>query len=333
MKTVGIIANADSGKDVRRLVSSASVFGDREKINILKRILMALDSLDVRQALIMPDPSGLTRRVLYELEGKLHRLQAGILELPFVAGDYRDSLGAAEAMAAEGCGCVITLGGDGTNRVVAKAIGDVPLLPVSAGTNNVFPFLVEGTTAGLAAAAFAHGAVRTRDCCRRMPLLQVCREGRPEETALIDAAVLDQHQVGARAVWEPGVIRELYLTRARPADIGLSAIGGCLQTLAPDAGLAMYIRTGENGRRVTAPIAPGLIRTITVDEHRLFGPGEAVAVTFKPCIIALDGEREMRVEDGDAVTVKLDPHGPLVIDVDRTLNAAVARGFLTSPPV
>ena len=35
--------------------------------------------------------------------------------------------------------CIVTLGGDGTNRVVAKGCGSVPILPISTGTNNVFP--------------------------------------------------------------------------------------------------------------------------------------------------------------------------------------------------
>ena len=56
MKTVGIIANAYSGKDIRRLVAPASVFNDQEKINILKRLLLALNALGVEQVLMMPDP-------------------------------------------------------------------------------------------------------------------------------------------------------------------------------------------------------------------------------------------------------------------------------------
>ena len=39
---------------------------------------------------------------------------------------------------------IVTLGGDGTNRVVAKGCGNVPITPISTGTNNVFPKVVEG---------------------------------------------------------------------------------------------------------------------------------------------------------------------------------------------
>lgn len=332
MKPVGIIANAYSGKDIRRLVAPASVFNDQEKINILKRLLLALNALDVEHALLMPDPLGLSQRALYDLDGKLDHLHADILDLPYLAGDYRDSLRAAEVMVENDCGCIITLGGDGTNRIVTKVIGDTPLLPVSAGTNNVFPYLVESTIAGLAAAAFVRGTAVVEDCCRRMPLLELHRDGRLVDTALIDVVVVDQHQVGARAVWDPGVIRELYLTRARPADIGLAAIGGCLQPMPLDSGMGMHIRTGQNGRRVTAPIAPGLIHTIDVADYRLFSPGEIMRVGSGSCVIALDGEREVHVDDDDVMEVNLNLHGPCVIDIDKTLHAAVAAGYLHAHP-
>ena len=79
---------------------------------------------------------------------------------------------------------------------------------------------------------------------------------------------------------------------------------------------------------MTAPIAPGLIHTIAVDEYRLFGPDETMRIGFRPCVIALDGEREVHVDGDDTVEVKLNLHGPRVIDIDRTLHAAVAAGYL-----
>ncbi len=43
--------------------------------------------------------------------------------------------------------------------MVAKGCGSIPLLPVSTGTNNVFPSMVEGTVAGMAAGVVARGIV------------------------------------------------------------------------------------------------------------------------------------------------------------------------------
>jgi len=329
MKPVGIIANAYSGKDIRRLVAPASVFGDHEKINILKRMLLTLDGMGVERALLMPDPLGLSYRALHDVKPRLERLDADLLPLPYLAGDWRDTLRATRQLVQEQCACLITLGGDGTNRIVASASGTTPLLPVSAGTNNVFPRLMEATTAALAAAAFAAGASGAENC-RRQPLLELYRNGEYTDLALIDAVAVAQSQAGARAVWDPGGILELCLTRSRPAAVGLSAIGGCLHPLPPDSGLGLYLRTGANGRRVTAPIAPGLLRTIGIAEYRTFTPEENIVLQAGAGMIALDGEREIDMDDADTAEIRLNLQGPLVVDVDATLDAAVQKGFLSS---
>ena len=62
---------------------------------------------------------------------------------------------AAKALKEEGAGTVIVFGGDGTNRDVAKGWPDIPLLPLSVGTNNVFPFHMEATVGGIAAGLVA----------------------------------------------------------------------------------------------------------------------------------------------------------------------------------
>ncbi|MGA2402232.1 MAG: NAD(+)/NADH kinase [Syntrophobacteraceae bacterium] len=54
--------------------------------------------------------------------------------------ERRDSTEAARIMGKNGVTCIVTPGGDGTNRVVAKATGMVPIPPVSTGTNTVLPY-------------------------------------------------------------------------------------------------------------------------------------------------------------------------------------------------
>ena len=153
MRTVGIIANPASGKDIRRLVAHGSVFDNNEKVNIVRRVLLGLDAMGVERVLIMPDRFGIGFQALDRVELKL---EATILELR-PRFNQEDSRRAAEMMVAAGVGCLVTLGGDGTNRIVAKACGDVPLMPISTGTNNVFPVMIEGTIAGLAAGLVACG--------------------------------------------------------------------------------------------------------------------------------------------------------------------------------
>ena len=55
MSLVGIIANPSAGKDIRRLVAQARMVPNQEKINTIRRVLHALDSLDVQRVVIMPD--------------------------------------------------------------------------------------------------------------------------------------------------------------------------------------------------------------------------------------------------------------------------------------
>src|SRR5262245_10710556 len=161
MTLVGIIANPASGRDIRRLVAHGSVFDNDEKVNIVRRVLQGLAAVGVERVWIMPDDFGIG---LKALDGLRLGLDASLLAMP-VTFSEADSRRAAALMVDAGAGCIVTLGGDGTNRVVARASGDVPLMPISTGTNNVFPTMIEGTIAGLAAGLVARGladrAVRT----------------------------------------------------------------------------------------------------------------------------------------------------------------------------
>ena len=140
MTPVGIIANPTDGKDIRRVIAHASVFDNNEKVNILRRILVELDAAGVRDILIMPDAFGVGTRALARLELES---RAMLIEMP-ITSTARNSTRAAELLRAAGAGCIITLGGDGTNRAVALACGEVPLLPISTGTNNVYPQMISG---------------------------------------------------------------------------------------------------------------------------------------------------------------------------------------------
>ena len=110
--------------------------------------------------------------------------------------------GAAQLMREQGVACVIVIGGDGTNRVVTKGSGSMPLVPLSTGTNNAFPQFLESTLAGLAAGYYAVRHFSPATCTRPTKRLNLYRNGMLEDIALVDAAVCDYQFVGARAVWE-----------------------------------------------------------------------------------------------------------------------------------
>jgi predicted polyphosphate/ATP-dependent NAD kinase len=291
-----------------------------------------MDALGVERVLIMPDRSNLARRVLLEVDGDLQQLQACQLEMPYVLGTQDDSTRAAGLMVENGVDLIIVLGGDGTSRVVSKSCADVPILPVSTGTNNVFPEMIEGTVAGMAAAALATGVVSRQEVCRRAPRLELVNdEGEVIDHALVDLAVIDAADVAARAVWEAHRIRELYLTQARVDSIGMSAIGAQVQPLAPFSGRACRLLLGEGERRITAPIAPGLMAELRVGDYRQFGAGETFAIGLVPCVIALDGEREVFIPEGSRYSVCYNADGPSVVDIRKSLQLASGRGYLNAP--
>lgn len=326
MKPVGIIANPDSGRDIRRLVAYGSVFDNHEKVNIVKRLLMAMDSLGVKEAFFMPDYFNIVRRALDDLEISL---EAQSLNMR-MTGTQDDSTLAAEMMADLGVGCIITLGGDGTNRVVAKTSGTTPLIPVSTGTNNVFPYMVEGTLAGLAAGVVAGDHVPLAEVTRRAQRLELLRDGGLIDIALVDILVSDARFVASRAVWDVSTLLEIFLARSEPANIGFSSAGGRICPLPPDSGRGLYITIGPGKHRVKTPIAPGLICWLDIGSHRTFGPDEEIPISHTPSTIALDGEREISVTKDDRLTVRINPEGPVVVDIDQVLKRACECALFVS---
>ena len=113
-----------------------------------------------------------------------------------------DTVRAAAAMAEQGVDCVITLGGDGTNRAVAKGSCDIPMVAISTGTNNVFPVMVEGTTAGMAAGLVASGAVPLEEAAVRSKTIAVIVDGEDRDIALVDVALSKERFVATRAIWD-----------------------------------------------------------------------------------------------------------------------------------
>lgn len=331
MITVGIIANPASGKDIRRLVAHGSVFDNDEKVSIVRRVLLGLEAVGVQRVLIMPDRYGIGLKALDTLKLSI---QAGLLTMP-TTFMQADSQRAAATMAAQGVRAIVTLGGDGTNRLVAKGCADVPLMPISTGTNNVFPMMIEATTAGLAAGLVACGHADA--AVAPAPCIDIFRAGTPtdappDDIALIDAVIYDERFIASRAIWESDKIREVVLTRAEPGNIGLSSIGAHLLGGQYPPGHGIFLRVGPEGRALRAPIGPGLIQTVRVAEHRVLAPGDEVLIQHeRPCVLAVDGEREIELRAGAGARLRLNPHGPRVIDPRRAVEVAARAGVFLQP--
>lgn len=335
---VGIVANPASGRDIRRLVSQASVFPTVEKSSMVQRVLGALGSLGVERALLMPDRTGICAGV-HRAQQRLaasHGVAWPELEVLDTQSEesVRDTVAAVKRMLAEGVSVIVVLGGDGTHRAVAAHCGDVPLATLSTGTNNVFPDLREATVTGLAAGLVARGRVPPDVALRRHKRLRIASSaGAPEEIALVDACVSTLAHVGARALWQPETLREIAVTFADPDVIGLSSVAGLLHPVRRDEPHGLYLRlapprSAEARMTVLAPIAPGLVREVGVASIETLEPGRPRALETAAGTLALDGEREVEFSDGARPSVAVDLQGPLTVDVPATLAWAARHGAL-----
>jgi predicted polyphosphate/ATP-dependent NAD kinase len=329
MSKVGIIANPASGKDIRRLVSYASLVDNREKTNLLRRIILGISSTGVDELLIMPDYHGLGEKALSEIGPESVSAKVTILDMA-VSGTQEDSTNAMRLMKESGVGCVVTVGGDGTNRAVAKGDRTIPLVPVSTGTNNVFPVMVEATTAGIAAGIVARGVVDLDKVVTTHKRLITMANGTERDMALIDVVVLEQPFVGARAVWKLSEVKQVICTRAQPDSLGLSCIGGSVCPVGPEDDCGLYLKLGKGSLRARAAVLPGVIQEVDIAEIKLMRLGEEIEVTFKPSLMALDGERELKVGARDEVKVRLERDGPRVVDISRAVKEAAQKGFFVS---
>jgi hypothetical protein len=327
LKPVGIIPNPASGKDIRRLVAYGSVFDNNEKVNIVRRVILGLDAMGVKDVLMMPDYFGIGVRAIKDLQVSLH---VTFLDMK-LDNTQDDSARAAELLNELGVACIITLGGDGTNRVVAKTCAETPLLPISTGTNNVFPSMVEGTLAGMAAGFAAMYSSGQPDFIKQVPRLIIKYGSEIVDMALIDIVVSKPGFIGSRAVWDISTLQEIFLSKAEPGNIGFSSIGGNIFDLPSSNGKGTHIIIGSGPHEVKAPIAPGLICPIPVKAYRLFEPGEEIHLAHTPAMIALDGERERIAGKKRQVAVEIDLHGPWVIDVARALQQAAKQRLFHNP--
>ncbi|WP_272913407.1 ATP-NAD kinase family protein [Desulfomonile tiedjei] len=318
---MGIIANPASGKDIRRLVAFGSAFDNQEKVRIVRRVLLGLKAVGVDQVCYMPDYYGIVPRALDGL-----KVDISVASLNFdTKADQRDSVEAARIMEEKGATCIVTLGGDGTNRVVAKGTTRVPILPISTGTNNVFSYMIEATVAGLAAGLIANRAVPMEESTFSSTRLDVKLDGRVVDMALIDVAVCEDLFVASRAVWDMRKVRQVFFNRAEPGNIGLSAIGGQLHRIRAEQPQCLYLELGGDDRFVRAAVAPGLIEDVPIKSERVMNVGEEMQVCTVPSVLALDGEREVEVRPGQHAAIYLAKDGPVVVDVARTMSAAMTR--------
>ena len=327
MALVGIIANPAASKDIRRLVALGRVVPDWEKVNTVRRVMLGLQSVGVTRVVAMPDSSNLVRRAS---DDPNLSIDVEFLDMPSLHSEG-DTVRAAALMEEQGVDCLVTLGGDGTNRAAVVGCRSLPMVAISTGTNNVFPTMIEGTLAGLAAGLVADGKLDLAEVAVPSKIMNIYVDGELRDIALIDVALSKERFVATRAIWDIDTIYEVFLTRAEPASIGLSSIGARLElvSVADEGGLQYSIAGPEDATSgsctVIAPIAPGVIPTVAISSWRRMADGERLAIEKRDCTVALDGERAFAVNRSQQLEMEVRREGPLVIDVSLALKVAASR--------
>ncbi|WP_128905145.1 NAD(+)/NADH kinase [Halorubrum amylolyticum] len=319
--TVGVVVNPAAGRDVRRLTGSASVSDTYGKRRAAECVIAGLDAVDEPvDALFAPDSSRIGQRAVEETD----RPGVGVLDIE-VEGTGSDTRRAAAAFR-EAADAVVAFGGDGTARDLAVEIGDVPVLAVSTGTNNVVPTMVDGTVAGAAAAFVATGAVSADAVATRHATVAAEVDDGRSVRGLATVGLVDRSFVGTRAILDPDDFLGGIVSRASRGDIGLSGIAGACTQLAPIAsrGVALDLDPDAD-RTVSAITTPGVVEEVGVADWERLGPEGEWTFAVDEAVVSADGERELAVQDA-AVSVRPVADGPRIVDFDAVFERAPTIG-------
>jgi hypothetical protein len=328
-RPLGIVINPMSGRDARRLFARAQSSTAESKRNQIERIIVGAAAAGVQKVLLVHDAFRIADAAVEALGVHIdvELVNLGISTKP------SDTEATVRWMRERGCGALAVLGGDGTSRIVARTWGDAPILPLSTGTNNVFPFMLEATVAGAAAGLVAAGAVPLDHASTRVKVVRIEVEGEADDLALIDAVHLVDDSTGNLLPFDPARMRSLVLSRALPWAVGMSPIGGLLHPATDSDDFGVVVRTTApdgGGRPLLAPISPGLYRKVHVADSGRLDLGERVEIVG-PGILAFDGDRERRLDEGQRAWLRVERNGPFVLDARRTLAEAAARGVYLDP--
>ena len=314
-----------AGRDVRRLAARASTMTFEAKRDAVARIAAGADAAGITDLYITEEPFRVASMALewMPLNANVHMLKTPLNH------DASDTEAAVTAFAEHGVKTIVSLGGDGTNRAIARTTSAIDLIPLSTGTNNVFPVLVEPTVAGMAAGLAARGLLDDH-LTPRCKVLHIEFQDGIQDLALVDAAYLADDFRGNMRPFDAAKLRQIMLTRAEPDAIGMSPVGGYLQVVdaADDHGL--LLRMGE-GAKITAPISPGLFADVSIAAIDTV-PFDTPVLFRGTGVLALDGDRDHKLEPGRGAHITLRRDGPRVVDVPAVMRFATQQGLIASAP-
>ena len=325
---LGLVVNPMSGRDVRRLAARATNMTHEAKRDIVARVAAGADAMGVTDIYITKEPFRISSMALEHmpLNARVHVVEHKL------ENDAADTERTVEAFREAGCETFVSLGGDGTNRAIVRAWPDVDLVPLSTGTNNVFPVLVEPTVAGVVAGLNACGKLPDAQAHGLKARVKVLHVKTPyqDDVGLIDAVLLRRDHVGNLLPFDESRIAQILLTRAEPNSIGMSPIGGYVHPVYAQDEHGLLVTIHPDAQPVLAPLSPGLFKPVPVRDASEIAFD--VAVPFRgPGVIALDGDRDLKLKEGDHATVSIRRDGPWVIDVEAAMRWATSQGIMAPP--
>ena len=83
------------------------------------------------------------------------------------------------------------------------------------------------------------------------------------------------------------------------------------------------------GRKINAPLSPGLFAQVGVRDHRRIEFDEAVVFNGAG-VLALDGDRDHKLSDGASATVRVRRDGPWVPNLARVMRYAADAGIMAA---
>ena len=312
-----------SGRDVRRLAARATNMTHEAKRDIVARLAAGVDAVGGTDIYITKEPFQISTGALeqMQLNANVHVIEHRLDNSP---ADTQRSMA---ALCAAGCETIVSLGGDGTNRAIVRSNPDIDLIPLSTGTNNVFPVLAEPTVAGMVAGMNARGLLSEPNLKRRVKVLHVYKDGQEVDVGLIDAVLLKDDHVGNLLPFDAERIVKLILTRAEPNAIGMSPIGGFLRPVFCEDDCGLEVTTGSEAPTIRAPLSPGFFKEVSVASLREVSLGETCSLKG-PGVVALDGDRDIALQPDERAEVKILRDGPNVIDVEAAMRWAVGQGIM-----
>jgi len=330
---VAICVNPMSGRDVRRLAAQATNVTHEIKRDIVARVAAGAHAMGATDIFVTKEPFRIASLALQHLglDVRVHVLE------PPIDNTAADTETAVHAYLGAGCTTLVSIGGDGTNRAIARALlkageaaAGVNLIPLSTGTNNVFPVLAEPTIAGMVAGLLAGGRLDEPALGQRAKLLHVsgtdANGTSVVDVGLVDAVLLRRDYVGNLLPFDAERIDRILLTRAEPNAVGTSPIGGLLEVLeaADDEGLLVEMGPGVE---FLVPLSPGAFQNVSVRSITRIPMN--TPVSFRgPGVLALDGDRDHKLSADGGLTVCIRRDGPKVVDLDAAMRWVAGQGII-----